>query len=341
MKEELKKYQKTAWTMLDHDLKTGKTDCSYLFTGPSGSHKKEAAVLFAQSLVCPKKEDGWACERCDVCRRVADGQYSDIRILDGSSGSIKKEEIEKLQSYYSRTALEEYGRKAYVINAVDKMTGASMNSILKFLEEPGQQITAILITDQPERLLTTVRSRCKTIPFQSPGRKERLDQAAEAGIPLLDAHILVEHTDTFEQLKEAAESDSFQTARTYWMNYIRKASRGKMAAAVFYLEECADAEREIEKKRKNEKGRLKTTLEWFLKTGLVYCQDLLARRRGITEDWDKLLDAFDGIGIPMQSFMMILLDSKDSLLTNAMAALVIDRLGYRLSEEANRWKDRK
>ncbi|MCP6380089.1 hypothetical protein NL466_30780, partial [Klebsiella pneumoniae] len=57
-------------------------------------------------------------------------------------------------------------KKLYIISHADQMTANAANSLLKFLEEPNKDTMAVLITEQPQRLLDTIISRCQTLPFQ-------------------------------------------------------------------------------------------------------------------------------------------------------------------------------
>lgn len=323
--EILRSRQNAAWRILDHDLRLSRADAAYLFAGPRGTRKKEAAVLFAQSLVCPHAEGGWACGKCSVCRRVRDGGYADIRILDGAKASIKKEEIEQLQDYFSRTALEQGGRKAYILNAADNMTASSMNSILKFLEEPSGRITAILCTENPERILPTIRSRCKLIPFRAPSRDELEEEAREEGVDALDAHVLAANAESLEELKRTAGTEGYQSGLAEWMEFVSHCA-GEVEEGVFYLRnEAFDGKR---------KERQKGALPWFLRAGVVYCEDLLTGKRGISGRWDRALAQWEEVPVPPEALEMVLLKAEDALLAHCSVSLTADRLGYALSKEA-------
>ena len=88
MKEKLRKKQPVAYRILENAL-LGKTSAhAYLFFGDKGCGKFKSAILLAQSLLCEK--EGFACEKCDVCRRVAENNFSDLIIIDGSIKTIKK-----------------------------------------------------------------------------------------------------------------------------------------------------------------------------------------------------------------------------------------------------------
>ena len=110
-----------------------------LLCGPRGTERRETAIFIAQSLVCQHSEEGLACEECESCQRIAQGQYADLIVLDGADRSIKKDEILSLQEQFSKTALEGNGKKIYILDHAENATPEALNSLLKFLEEPAGQ----------------------------------------------------------------------------------------------------------------------------------------------------------------------------------------------------------
>ena len=174
IKELLEKQQPIVYRALDNACKTNRISSAYLFTGPYGTPKYEAAVLLAQSILCEKK-NGLACEECNTCRRVREGTYADMMILDGKDESISKEMIDGIQEKFSKTALEENGQRIYIIKNAENATISAQNSMLKFLEEPGSGVTAILTTDNVNRMLPTIISRCTVLPFMPRSAKDYFD----------------------------------------------------------------------------------------------------------------------------------------------------------------------
>jgi len=139
-KDILREQQPVVYHTLRNALEHNRLAHAYMFSGPSGTPKKETAYLLAQSLVC--KESGFACEVCDTCERVAHNEYADMIYLDGTSVSIKKDDILKLQHAFAKTGLEKTGKKIYVLDHAENATPDALNSLLKFLEEPGSDMIA-------------------------------------------------------------------------------------------------------------------------------------------------------------------------------------------------------
>jgi DNA polymerase-3 subunit delta' len=85
IKDLLKKTQPVVYQALENALKNRHVSHSYLFLGPAGTPKKQTAVLMAQSLLCEKARDDFACEECGTCRRVAAGEHLDVVLLNRRS----------------------------------------------------------------------------------------------------------------------------------------------------------------------------------------------------------------------------------------------------------------
>ena len=95
------------------------------------------------------------CEECINCKRINHGNHPDIHIVEPDGLSIKKQQIHQLQEEFSKTGVES-NQKLYMIYHADKMTVNAANSLLKFLEEPHEQTYAVLITEQPQKMLPTI-----------------------------------------------------------------------------------------------------------------------------------------------------------------------------------------
>lgn len=165
-KDQLKKEQPIVYRTLSNALKKNKYAHAYLFYGPKGSLKEEAALLFAQSLVCQHTdEDGFACQTCDACRRIEKEESIDFFYL-GKNEKIKKKCIVDLQEALKTTAAEKENCQTYILDHFDQASVESSNSLLKFLEEPAPGIVGILIADEKNKILPTIQSRCQSISFR-------------------------------------------------------------------------------------------------------------------------------------------------------------------------------
>lgn len=170
--------------ILQHALQSGKISHAYLFNGPSGTGRTAIARAFAKALFCTAGR-GEACGECTECRKFEHGNQTDFTVISPDGQSIKIDQIRELQRDFSyRTSATK--RKVYMIEQAEKMTLQAANSLLKFLEEPMSQITAILITDNGQAVLPTIRSRTQWVPFLPASKETMLQQLIDEGAhPLL------------------------------------------------------------------------------------------------------------------------------------------------------------
>ena len=104
------------------------------------------------------------CETCNSCRRVTSSNHPNVTLIRPDGQDIKKEQMSNL--VYSMTKKGyEAGRKIYIISRADRMNVAAANTLLKFLEEPEGDVTAILLTDSYQSILPTIQSRCQRLSF--------------------------------------------------------------------------------------------------------------------------------------------------------------------------------
>jgi DNA polymerase-3 subunit delta' len=165
--------------MLRNATRKERISHAYLFEGEKGTPKKEVAMNFIKSLICPNSFDGVPCDTCSICKRIEHNSYPDVIWIEPDGTTIKKEQIQMLQHNFNLTALEN-SRKVYVINDVDLLTTQAANSLLKFLEEPFEDVHAILLTDQVYKVLKTIRSRCQILSFP-PLKLEEKSKLFDAG----------------------------------------------------------------------------------------------------------------------------------------------------------------
>lgn len=133
---------------------------SYLFTGRDAEQKLKMAADFARALNCEQNHMFVSCD-CPPCRKIDGHTHPDILWIgeDLDARSIKIEEIRQVRSW---TALKPYEAKWKVVVALDadRMTAESQNALLKTLEEPPPRNLFLLLVENKDHLLETIRSRC-------------------------------------------------------------------------------------------------------------------------------------------------------------------------------------
>lgn len=101
----------------------------------------------------------------NIIRLIDDNNYPDIKIIEPDGSTIKKGQMIDLQRDYSNKSLLD-GKRIYVVKEADKLNPASANTILKFLEEPEEDIIAILLTQNRYKILETILSRCQILTIK-------------------------------------------------------------------------------------------------------------------------------------------------------------------------------
>ena len=136
---------------------------SYLLCGPAGSGKHTLARILAAAMQCTEG-DRRPCGRCLACRKVFDGVHPDVVTVDDETHKgVGVEVIRRArEDLYLRP--NEGRRKIYVLPRAMDMNLNAQNALLKILEEPPEYGAFLLLSDGPERLLPTIRSRC--VPLQ-------------------------------------------------------------------------------------------------------------------------------------------------------------------------------
>lgn len=208
----LSQYQPVIYKTFINALKSNHLSHAYLLSGASGMPLKESAIYLAKSLLCDSPNP-LACNNCITCLRVDEGNYADIIVIDGSESKIKKNEVTKIIENFDKTALEEKGIMIYVIHLVEMMTPVAINSLLKFLEEPGRNIYAFLTTENESKVLPTILSRTQILRFKSIPREEIIKDAIEENVPLEDIEMLCSFYSDGNSIKTASESENYQIAK--------------------------------------------------------------------------------------------------------------------------------
>lgn len=187
-KDLLIRTQRVAYQTLANGFKNNRISHAYLISGSIESSLKEMALYLAKSLVCLDL-DPLACEECVNCERIENNIYPDFIMIDGSKESIKKHQIEELQETFSKVSLEVNGKKIYIIHLIEKATIGAMNSLLKFLEEPVDDVVAIITTQNISKVLATIISRCQLIRLKDYSSLDLENYLVSEGYDAEDAYL--------------------------------------------------------------------------------------------------------------------------------------------------------
>ncbi len=143
---------------------------AFLFVGATGSGKKTLAIELAAALNCEKKDDKTSalpCRKCNTCRRIFDGNFTDISWLRRSDGkaTIGVEDVRVFREDMHLSATES-NHKIYIIDEAERLTANAQNALLTVLEEPPRNVIIILLADSGDKILTTIKSRTQSIAMQ-------------------------------------------------------------------------------------------------------------------------------------------------------------------------------
>ena len=135
-----------------------------LFWGPSGVGKGLTAITFAKALMCP--EDGSEALSSLTARKIDHGNHPDLHTINPVKKSriIDVDAIDTLIEFASLHPIEA-GRRVFIIHEADRMRAPAQNHLLKTLEEPLGKSVFMLLTEHPQLLLPTIRSRCQRVRF--------------------------------------------------------------------------------------------------------------------------------------------------------------------------------
>jgi DNA polymerase-3 subunit delta' len=139
---------------------------SWLFVGPPGSGRSNAAIALAASLVC--KESG--CGRCVDCTTVLSSTHVDVERFNPTGLSIKADEVRELISRSSWSP-SVGGWRIVIIEDADRLTETAANALLKTIEEPESHTVWLLCTPTLSDVPVTIRSRCRHVQLRTPSTK--------------------------------------------------------------------------------------------------------------------------------------------------------------------------
>ncbi len=207
-KDSLIKTQRVAFQTLANGFKSNRISHAYLISGNIEKALKEMAIYLAKSVVCSNLSP-LACEECVNCQRIEDSSYADYRFLDGSKESIKKQQIEELQEDFSKVSLEVDGKKIYIIHLIENASIGAVNSLLKFLEEPIDDVIAILTTQNISKVLPTIISRTQLIRLKDYSSYELENQLLNEGFDEEDSFIASKLFTNLEDAKEYLKTNDY------------------------------------------------------------------------------------------------------------------------------------
>ena len=178
MLDDYKVKQPVAYNIMMGEIKNKHISHAYLIDENNNSEAFNIVMAFIKEVLTSDEPD----EQSKILReRIDSGNYPEIRIIEPDGMLIKKQQILDLQQDFSRVAVEG-SKRIYIIRDADKMRSETANSMLKFLEEPDNDIMAILMTNNFNNLLSTIVSRCQVIRLNNDGESIANDEFNEVAL---------------------------------------------------------------------------------------------------------------------------------------------------------------
>ena len=325
MLNKLKNQQPVVYQVLNNCLKHHKLSHAIMLSGSKNSLKLKTATLIAQSVVCEKNEL-FACEQCDACLKIANQNYADMTFLDGSKVSIKKDEIMELQKQFNKTGIEMSGKKIYIINVAENMTIEACNSLLKFLEEPNSEnMYAIFIVDNLDKILPTIVSRCQIINFKPNNRQTCIEEAISLNVDKFDAMIISNFNKDSEEILKISECEAYQNSLSMLNEFndnLFMLERVLVSFQINYLNN----------KEVTNKGLNKDTLDSFVNVFCAYLDDYVMDNKLLGDKYLSLNNYLNKNQKVYPLIYAVLLNVQGKIYKSFDLNLLCDQMFYELQE---------
>ena len=151
---------------LSRALDTGRINHAYLFSGPRGCGKTSSARILARSLNCEQGPTSAPCGVCSSCVSLGPGGPGNLDVVEldaASHGGVDDTRDLRDRAFY---APAESRYRVFIIDEAHMVSSAGFNALLKIVEEPPEHLIFIFATTEPEKVLTTIKSRTHHYPFR-------------------------------------------------------------------------------------------------------------------------------------------------------------------------------
>ena len=324
----LKKYQPVIYQTFINSLQKGQLSHAYLISGTNGTPILEIAKFFAKSILCDDPSP-LACNSCITCLRVDDDNYPDFFVFDGSKSTIKKEAVTTIESSFEKKAFENKGIRIYILHLIENMTIEAINSILKFLEEPGQQIYAFLTTNNENSILPTIISRCQVLRMKLIDKNIVVNEAIAFGIDKKDAELLSYFYNDGELIQEIINdeesNEAFFTAKKCFEEVIQVMDENDNDSLLYHAQ--SNVANQIKSKE---------SCRYFINMLVMAYEDMIAisnEKRPFLESYATILEHLINKLSHLSESLIELLRCATAINTNVNIALLIDHVFYIITKE--------
>ena len=324
----LQKYQQVIYQTFLNSFNKKQLSHAYLLSGSNGSPLLETAQFFAKSILCDDPSP-LACNSCITCLRVDDDNYPDFFVFDGSKGTIKKDDVVSIETAFDKKAFEEKGIRIYILHLIENMNVQATNSILKFLEEPGENIYAFLTTNNENAILPTILSRCQVLHMKLVDKNIVINDAINEGVEKIDAELLSYFYNDGELIKEVLdnkeENEAFFTAKNCFEETIKELDAGNKMDVIYFVESQV-----------SNKIKTKEACRYYINMLVMAFEDLISiknEKKPFLESYATMLENLTNKLSHFDESLIELLKCSNIVNTNVNIALLIDHLFYVITKE--------
>ena len=324
----LKNYQPVIYQTFLNSLQKDQLSHAYLISGNNGAPLLDVATFFAKSILCDDPSP-LACNSCITCLRVDDGNYPDFFVFDGSKATIKKEAVTTIESAFEKKAFENKGIRVYVLHLIENMTIEAINSILKFLEEPGQKVYAFLTTNNENVILPTIISRCQVLRLKLIDKQIVIKIALEEGVDKKDAELLSYFYNDGELIKEVLEdkesNNAFFTAKECFEEIIQVIAEGETNDIIYQAQSSITY-----------RIKTKEACRYFINMLVMAFEDAINiqnQKNAFLESYATILETLANKLSHLDESLIELLKCSGVINTNVNIPLLIDHIFYIITKE--------
>lgn len=220
MLDDFKIKQNIVYNLIKKSLNKNKLSHAYLIETNNYSYKDNLILAIVKSILCPYNyTNNSKCVNCTQCENIDKNIFGEVKIINPDGLWIKKEQIINLQKEFQTKSLLA-SKKIYIINEGEKLNISAANTLLKFLEEPSENIIAILVTDNIHHLLDTIVSRCQIISLSR--EKEQMSLEKCLSVQVDDIEIFRNSIIKFISSIEKKQEQAILTTKKLFSNVFQE-----------------------------------------------------------------------------------------------------------------------
>ena len=217
----------------------------------------------------------------------------------------------------------------YIIHLVENMGVEAINSILKFLEEPGSEIYAFLTTNNENNVLPTIISRCQLLRLKLVNRQEVIDDAVNLTVPQEDAELLSYFYNDgeliYDIVNDKDKNDDYKDAKNAFVDFLEALKKDDKREAIYYAQTSI-----IPLVKTKESAR------FFLDMLVEAFEDILNIQQGkspILKSYDTILKELSNKLTHIDESLIEILKDRNLINLNVNTSLLMDHLVFNIIEE--------